>query len=94
MSQKQIAEVFETSKQNVSYHLKKIFEEWELDEKVVVKEFLTITQHGAIAEKEQEQSVKFYNLDAVISVGYRVNSRRATDFRKWATVVLQEYVIK
>ena len=75
-------------------HLKNIFVEGELDENVVVAEIATTTQHGAIRGKTQSRETKFYNLDAIISVGYRVNSRRATQFRIWAAGILKEYIIK
>ena len=83
-----IAELFSTSKQVVSYHLGNIFKEGELVQNSVVKEILTT------AEDNKRYKVKFYNLDAVIAVGYRVNSKRATAFRIWATKVLRDYLIK
>ena len=78
----------------ISKHLKNIFEEGELDEKVVVSKMEITTAHGAIPGKPQTRDAKFYNLDAIISVGYRVNSKRATNFRIWATGVLKEYMTK
>lgn len=74
--------------------MKNIFEEKELDEKVVCRDFRHTTSHGAIEGKTQEKYVKYYNLKAIVAVGYRVNSHRATEFRKWATEVLHEYIIK
>ena len=71
----------------ISKHLKNIFEEGELDEKVVVSKMEITTEHGAIPGKTQTRDAQFYNLDAIISVGYRVNSKRATNFRIWATGV-------
>lgn len=94
LSQKALADLFGVSKSTVSRHLKNIFEEGELEEKVVVAKIATTTQHGAIPEKTQTKSVSYYNLDAIISVGYRINSRRATQFRIWATSVLKEYMLK
>ncbi|MDL2326505.1 virulence RhuM family protein, partial [Bacteroidales bacterium OttesenSCG-928-A14] len=74
------AELFQTTKQNISLHLKNIFEDGELDEKSVVKDFLTTAADG------KNYKTKFYNLDAIIAVGYRINTKRATAFRQWATV--------
>ena len=92
LTQKAMAELFGVDKSSVSRHLKNIFTEGELDEKVVVAEFTTTTQHGAMSGKTQSRDTKFYNLDAIISVGYRINSRRATQFRIWATNILKEYI--
>lgn len=94
LTQKSMAELFDVDKSSISRHLKNIFNEGELDEKVVVAKIATTTQHGAIEGKTQSKETQFYNLDAIISVGYRVNSKRATSFRIWATGVLKEYMIK
>ncbi len=94
LTQKAMAELFGVDKSSISRHLKNIFVEGELDENVVVAEIATTTQHGAIRGKTQSRETKFYNLDAIISVGYRVNSRRATQFRIWAAGILKEYIIK
>lgn len=94
VTQKAMADLFAVNISSVSRHLKNIFEEGELDEKVVIAKIATTTQHGAIEGKTQTKDVNFYNLDAIISVGYRVNSRQATKFRIWATGVLKEYMIK
>ena len=94
MPQKKIAELFDVQVPAVSKHLKNIFESGELEEKVVVSILEITTQHGAIAEKTQSKPARFYNLDAIIAVGYRVNSKRATQFRIWATAVLKEFIIK
>ena len=94
LNQKAMAELFDVSTSSISRHLKNIFEEGELDEKVVVAEIATTTQHGAMEGKTQTKDVRFYNLDAIISVGYRVNSHRATAFRIWATGILKEYMLK
>ncbi len=94
LTQKSMAELYGVDKSGISRHLKNIFSEGELDEKVVVANFATTTQHGAMEGKTQTNPTRFYNLDAIISVGYRVNSKRATHFRIWATSVLKEYMIK
>ena len=94
LTQKAMSELFGVDKSGISRHLKNIFNEGELDEKVVVAKIAIPTQHGAIPGKIQEQDTNFYNLDAIISVGYRVNSKRATKFRIWATNILKEYMLK
>ena len=94
LTQGAMTQLFEVDKSSISRHLKNIFAEGELDERVVVAKFATTTPHGAIAGKTQAHAVNFYNLDAIIAVGYRVNSRRATQFRIWATKVLREYIVK
>lgn len=94
LTQKAMAELFGVDKSTISRHLKNIFNEGELYENVVVAKIATTTQHGAIDGKTQTTDSSFYSLDAIISVGYRVNSRRATNFRIWATSVLKEYMIK
>jgi len=85
-SQQGMAEIFDTSKQNISYHISNIFNELELDEKAVVKEILTTAADG------KNYPIQFYNLDAIISVGYRISSARATQFRKWATAILKGFI--
>lgn len=94
LTQKAMAELFEIDKSGISRHLKNIFESGELDENVVVAKIAIPTKHGAIPNKEQLSPTNYYNLDAIISVGYRVDSIRATHFRKWATNILKEYMIK
>lgn len=94
LTQKAMAELFGVQTPAISKHLKNIFEEGELLEEVVVSKMEITTQHGAIPDKTQTKVTNFYNLDAIISVGYRVNSRKATSFRIWATSVLKEYMIK
>jgi hypothetical protein len=94
LTQKKIAELFEKDRSVITKHLKNIFNEGELDEKVVCANFAHTTQHGAIEGKTQEKEVLYYNLRAITAVGYRVNSHRATEFRKWATEILHEYIIK
>lgn len=93
-TQKAIAELFDVDRTSISRHLKNIFETDELDEKVVCAEIAHTTQHGAMEGKTQTKPVKYYNLDAIISIGYRVNSQKATKFRIWATDVLKEYIQK
>lgn len=94
LTQKGMAELFGVQVPAINKHLKNIFEDGELREEVVVSKMEITTQHGAIPGKVQSKDTQFYNLDAIISVGYRVNSRRATHFRIWATGVLKEYMIK
>lgn len=94
MTQKAMSELFGVDKSSISRHLKNIFENGELNEKVVVAKIETTTPHGAIEGKTQTTESNFYNLDAIISVGYRVNSMQATRFRQWATKVLNEYIRK
>ena len=88
LTQNLLAELFQTTKQNVSLHLKNIFQNGELYENSVVKDFLTTASDG------KNYKTKFYNLEAIISVGYRINSQRATAFRQWATSVLKDYAIR
>ena len=94
LTQKAMAELFGIDKSGISRHLAKIFESGELDEEVVVAKIATTTQHGAMQDKTQTIPTNYYNLDAIISVGYRVNSIQATRFRIWATGILKEYMIK
>jgi hypothetical protein len=94
LTQKAIAELFGVQRPAITKHLKNIFETGELKEEVVSSILEHTTQHGAIAGKTQDTKVKFYNLDAIISVGYRVNSVQATQFRIWATQTLKEFIIK
>ncbi len=94
LSQKGMAELFKVDRSVISRHLKNIFDEQELIAEVVCANFAHTTLHGAMDGRTQTQNVTFYNLDAIISVGYRVNSRRATQFRIWATGVLKEYMRK
>jgi len=88
MSQDMMAKLYDTKKQNISYHLNNIFDEGELDKISVVKEFLTT------ASDNKNYKVLYYSLDAIIAVGYRINYKKATEFRIWATRVLKEYMIK
>jgi len=88
LTQQHMAELFQTTKQNVGQHLKNILEEGELTQESVVKDFFTTAADG------KKYATKFYNLDAIISVGYRVKSHVATRFRIWATQRLREYIVK
>lgn len=88
LNQEQLVKLYETSKSNVSEHIKNIFEEGELEEGSVVRKFRTTASDGKV------YNVKYYNLDMIISLGYRIKSKIATNFRKWATERLKEYIIK
>ena len=94
LTQNQLCQLFGKTKATISEHIKHIFEEGELNEKVVVRKFRTTTQHGAVQGLEQSHETNFYNLDVIISVGYRVKSRQGTMFRIWATKQLRDYIIK
>lgn len=94
LSQLEIAELFQSSKQNISKHIKAILSDGELDEKVVVNYKLTTTRHGAMQGKVQSRKVAYYNPDMILAIGYRVRSPRGTQFRNYATTVLKEYLIK
>lgn len=93
-TQEAIATLFDKGRSTISEHLKNIFASGELQEEVVCRKFRQTTQHGAIEGKTQTRDVTFYNLDAIISVGYRVNSIRATQFRRWATSVLKQFALR
>lgn len=94
LTQDRMAELFGVQRPAITKHLKNIFEDGELEENVVSSILEHTTIHGAIEGKTQTQQVKFYNLDAIIAVGYRVSSKKATQFRIWATERLKEYIIK
>ena len=94
LTQDKIAELFGVQRPAITKHLKNIFVSGELQEEVVSSIMELTTEHGAIEGKTQTRSVKYYNLDVIISVGYRVNSKQATQFRIWATERLKEYIIK
>lgn len=94
LTQSQISDLFGKSRSTISEHIKNIFEEGELQEEVVVRKIRNTTQHGAIEDKIQTHEVNYYNLDVIISVGYRVKSQQGTQFRIWATQRLREYIIK
>ncbi len=91
LTQRSMSVLFDTTPQNITIHLKNIFESAELDELATCKELLQVQAEG---EREVSRMQKFYNLDAIISVGYRVNSAKATQFRIWATKTLKEFIIK
>lgn len=90
----QMAELFQRNKSTISRHVRNIFEEGELNKDMVVAKYATTSQHGAIEGKEQTHLVDYYNLDMIISVGYRVKSHRGVQFRIWATQVLKEFLTK
>ncbi len=94
LNQKQMEKLFGRERSVISKHIKNVFNEGELEEKVVCANFAHTTKHGAIEGKVQSKNVKYYNLDVVISVGYRVKSKRGTQFRIWANRVLKDYIIK
>ena len=94
LTQKAMAELFRIDKSGISRHLAKIFETGELDESLVVAKIATTNPHGKTTDNMQYSPTNYYNLDAIISVGYRVNSIQATKFRIWATGILKEYMIK
>lgn len=91
LTQAQMVELFQTTKQNVSLHVGNVFREGELEQESTVKEYLTVQNEG---ERKVSRKVKYYNLDVIISVGYRVKSKRGTAFRIWANNVLKQYLIK
>ncbi len=91
LTQQQMVELFATTKPNVSMHIRNIYKEGELDEISTVKDFLTVQNEGG---RQVSRSVRFYNLDVIISVGYRVKSKRGTQFRHWANRVLKDYLLK
>ncbi len=92
-TRKQIAEVFGVDRSVVTKHIKNIFKDKELDKKVVCAKFAQTTQHGAMKGKTQTKEVEFYNLDIVLAVGYRTNSSKAIEFRKWATQTLKQHIL-
>jgi hypothetical protein len=94
LTQEGMQELFGRAKSTISEHISNVFQEGELIKKEVVRDFRTTTKHGAIKGKTQTRTTKFYNLDVIISVGYRVKSLRGTQFRIWATKTLREYIIK
>lgn len=94
LTQANLSELFQTSRPNITMHIKNILASGELEEDMVCKNFLHTTEHGAIEGKSQTKEVKYYNLDMIISLGYRINSKIATKFRQWATLRLKEYIIK
>lgn len=91
LSQADIAELFQTTKQNVSLHSKNIFEDAELSVEPTVKESLTVQTEGT---RDVKRKITFYNLDLILAIGYRIRSPRGVQFRRWASTVLKEYLIK
>ena len=91
LTQAQLVDLFKSSKANISEHLKSIFQSGELDDKATVRKFRTVRKEG---QREVSREIEHYNLDAIISVGYRVNSKRGTAFRIWATQRLREYLVQ
>lgn len=94
LTQAQMAELFQKDRTVIGRHIRNVFREGELDENVVCAKFAHTTQHGAIKGKQQKQEVVLYNLDVIISVGYRVRSQRGVQFRQWANRVLKDYLLK
>ena len=91
LTQRQMAELFETTPENVVMHLKNIYADGELEEPTTAKDFLAVRMEG---KRQVQRQLKHYNLDAIISVGYRVNSRRGVRFRQWATQTLREHLVR
>lgn len=91
LTQQQLAEIYDTTKQNISQHIEKIFKDGELDENRTVKDFLTVRLEGT---RNVKRNIAHYNLDMIIALGYRVQSQVATRFRRWATQRLHEYIQK
>lgn len=94
LNQEQLTTLFERDRTVIGRHIKNIFKEGELKEEEVCADFAHTTKHGAVKGKTQTQSVKYYNLDVIISVGYRVKSVRGTQFRIWANTILKDYLVK
>lgn len=91
LTQRQMGELFGTTPENVLMHLKNVYADGELDEVATTKDFLAVQTEG---RRQVQRNLKHYNLDAVISVGYRVNSKRSVQFRQWATRVLHEHLVQ
>ena len=94
LNRHQLAALFDRDIKTIGKHINNVFKEGELNKEVVVAKFATTTQHGAMKGKTQTKSVEYYNLDVIISVGYRVKSLRGTQFRQWATQRLKDYLVK
>jgi death-on-curing family protein len=94
LTQEQMALLFEKGRTTITEHIQNLFKEGELDEGVVCRKFRHTTQHGSARGKTQDKDVKYYNLDVIISVGYRVKSVRGTHFRQWATQRIKDYLVK
>ena len=91
LTQTQIVELFQSSKANISEHIRNIYEQNELEEHATVRNFRTVRQEG---HRQVLRTLTYYNLDAIISIGFRVNSKRGIQFRQWANKVLKEYLLK
>ena len=91
LTQQQMVALFDTTKPNVSMHIRNVYNEGELEESATVKDFLTVQKEGG---RQVSRRVRYYNLDVIISVGYRVKSKRGTQFRQWANRVLKDYLLK
>jgi hypothetical protein len=91
LNQKRIAELFDTTPQNITIHLRKLYKTGEIDKNATCKHFLQVQQEG---EREVKRKTSFYSLEAIIAIGYRVNSERGTEFRQWATGILKNYIHK
>jgi len=94
LNQEQLGELFDRDRTVVGRHIRNIFNEGELDESVVCADFAHTTEHGAIKGKTQVKTSRYYNLDVIISVGYRIKSIRGTQFRQWASNRLKDYLIQ
>ncbi|MCG8323340.1 MAG: virulence RhuM family protein [Cytophagales bacterium] len=94
LNQEQLSQLFNRDRTVIGRHIRNIFKEKELFEEVVCADFAHTTQHGALEGKTQTKTTKYYNLDVIISVGYRVKSLRGTQFRQWASSRLKDYLIK
>jgi hypothetical protein len=90
LNQKTIADVFETSLANISLHLKNVYQEEELDESSTIEDSLIVRKEG---KRKVSRKVKLYNLDAIIAVGYRINSKKATQFRRWSIKILKDHMV-
>lgn len=91
LTQAQMAELFQATKQNISLHIRNIYKEGELEETATVKEYLTVQKEG---NRKVQRNISYYNLDVIISVGYRVKSLRGTQFRQWANKILKDYMLR
>lgn len=94
LSQEQMAQLFAKGRSTITQHIRNIFKENKLEEKDVCREFRHTSQHGAIKNKTQSKTTILYNLDVIISVGYRVKSQQGTQFRQWATQRLKDYLVQ
>ena len=94
LTQAQMAELFQKDRTVITRHINNVFKEGELEKEVVCAKFAHTTQHGAIAGKQQTKETVLYNLDVIISVGYRVHSKRGTAFRIWARQIIKDYLVK